>query len=412
MSIIIQSLTEYINKIPTLKNGQEIYFRGQVQGFSRNEYGIGINDFQNIHGELRCNIEPQPTILRKNRAKREKDYLYKATEMFPHEFEGLNIVDKLAKMQHYGWPTRLIDFTTKPLVALYFACQKDTESDNKNGIVYYHITNKKDETKNYELEAYEDKLETIRYESDRAYLLASFARINREEQDILREFCEALNELRDLRNKPFNEKYKLPKETLHQFDDYNINGFTMSYLDRDYNNIWVESISKNPTSNKNFYGSNGANLQFDFYDNTEKIKNIIENNKEKYKKLNEIIEAKKKHEKIKTIRDSCLKFFGEVEKERISFQNFNTIPDDLLNSFILLPSSHKSKNERLKNQGGVFCIVGLDNQCVLCEKIYIDAKSKQNILQELDKLGINQVSIFDDLENGAKYIKEKWDSIN
>lgn len=78
-----------------------------------------------------------PSIYRKYDLVKNEDRLFKdIIARSPGEFRECNSTfEKLVKMQHYSLPTRLLDITTNPLVALYFACADSSQKD-EDGMLY------------------------------------------------------------------------------------------------------------------------------------------------------------------------------------------------------------------------------------------------------------------------------------
>ena len=102
---------------------------------------------------------------------------------FDKEFKGLTDLEILCKMQHYGVPTRLMDFTAVPLIASFFAL---SSLDNK-----FPKLNPDDLPKVVAVPVL--KSELADFYSDRVAYLSSIPRLSFEEQKQL--FCKALEDL-------------------------------------------------------------------------------------------------------------------------------------------------------------------------------------------------------------------------
>lgn len=245
----------------------------------------------------------------------EKEEYYDAITHFPQEFSGLSSLSKLAKMQHYTYPTRLLDLTTNPLVALWFAC-----SDYSR----YTPKNRTDEDGYFFIIAVHEK-GILSCDSDRALLLASLAKLDDEV-----------------------EKPALSKLLTNIMEKMSV-GFCV-------NNELINELRALPE----------LGLEIKIFD----------------------------------------KYIGEIIRERPAFTNYNTQISDLFSTFIV---QSKIENERQRKQEGVFAIFGLssplfnNNIKYKIKRFRIPKTSKKQIIVELDKLGINEATLFGDMESRANY---------
>ena len=124
----ISAVTDYIEEISNIRkellekgSSEILFFRGQS------------NSLWDI----------RPAIYRDSLISVEDEIIQKATSRVPNEFYNASDFDILTKLQHYGLPTRLLDVTMNPLVALYFACctkeyiNNTDEAEEVDGVVFY-----------------------------------------------------------------------------------------------------------------------------------------------------------------------------------------------------------------------------------------------------------------------------------
>jgi hypothetical protein len=183
-----------------------------VQGFIGKVLGLELKEncevFYRGHSN-KTKYKLAPSLFRKDE---NGNYLYKDNEHILYrellvsnssDFQSdIYTLDSLVRMQHYSLPTRLLDITSNPLIALYFACKSASDDDGE--VIIFSMQQK----------------DVKYFDSDVASCLANLARLPQSEKDEINFVEEKFNEqppvkrllhlIRD--EKPFFEAAIIPED--------------------------------------------------------------------------------------------------------------------------------------------------------------------------------------------------------
>jgi hypothetical protein len=139
---------------------------GLIRKVFKIPHGEGLTVFYRGHSN-RDKYKLEPSLYRNNGHKNSEHILFRELLIAnPTDFTGdSSTFEKLVRMQHYSMPTRLLDITSNPLMALYFACKSN--ADKTGEVVILTIQSK----------------EIKFFDSDTASCIANLARLPKQDKD-------------------------------------------------------------------------------------------------------------------------------------------------------------------------------------------------------------------------------------
>lgn len=171
----MESLEQYVKEVMEFPDNYSLLFRGHTN----------------------INYEIKPSLFRSQNFYKNEYMMYQELVLrCPDDFLKCDShLDFLVEMQHYGLPTRLLDFSFNPLVALYFACEV---KDNTGEVIVYAVKN-----------------DNILYAKDKSVTVRSCLPMMQYERQC--DMCNAMND-KFIREKEFGEYWNELRMELPQIE--------------------------------------------------------------------------------------------------------------------------------------------------------------------------------------------------